>query len=34
VQQVMALHGGSTQVLRTGVEGSTLRLVIAQTDPD
>jgi len=34
VQQVMALHGGSAQVLRTGVEGSTLRLVIAQTDPD
>ncbi|WP_374564824.1 ATP-binding protein [Ideonella sp.] len=31
VRQVMALHGGTVEVARTGPEGTTLRLVIDQT---
>jgi PAS domain S-box-containing protein len=33
VQRVMSLHGGRVELLRTGPEGSTFRLLIAQAEP-
>lgn len=32
VQRVLALHGGTAELVRTGPEGSTFRLVIAQSE--
>jgi len=34
VRRVMALHGGSVELLRSGPAGSTLRLALAQADTD
>jgi len=34
VDRVMSLHGGSVQVVRTGPEGTRIKLVVAQTDRD
>ena len=34
VRQVMSLHGGSVEVASTGAEGTTLRLVLDQTEAD
>jgi len=34
VERVMALHGGQVELLRTGADGTTMRLVITQTDAD
>ncbi|MFM9916609.1 MAG: ATP-binding protein [Rhizobacter sp.] len=33
VDQVMSLHGSTTEVLRTGSQGTTIRLAISQADP-
>jgi signal transduction histidine kinase len=33
VRQVMALHGGGVEVVRSNASGTTLRLVVVQTDP-
>ena len=34
VYQVMSLHGGTTELLRTGPEGTTIRLAVSQADSD
>lgn len=34
VERVMSLHGGSVDVVRTGPDGTTMRLTVPQTDSD
>jgi signal transduction histidine kinase len=34
VKRVMSLHGGAVEMVRTGPEGTTMRLAISQADGD
>jgi signal transduction histidine kinase len=34
VDRVMTLHQGTIELLRTGAQGTTIRLALPQADPD